>query len=231
MGTLPAQAGAAGRTIDTITHGAIMHAVVRFDREGWHNWPTAPDNRAYLRHPHRHLFQFEVGVSVGHQNREIEFHDLRDFCLSAVPDRHNHGSRSCELIARELIAALVDTYGADRRYAVAVFEDGENGAVVVLPPAPKEPATSVHTATRTSGSGKRAGQPSAPFSLVRRAGQQPIGHCALCGAHCYRDGVATSCRHNANCPVVTGQPGATPLVVATAEPAVPATDAPTWKDY
>ena len=51
---------------------------VRFSEPGFHCWPQAPERRAYLRNPHRHLFYVTVACIVSHDEREIEFHDLLD---------------------------------------------------------------------------------------------------------------------------------------------------------
>ena len=51
---------------------------VRFEQVGFHCWPDAPSHRAYLRASHRHLFGIEVTTRVDHDERDIEFHDLRD---------------------------------------------------------------------------------------------------------------------------------------------------------
>lgn len=149
MGSLPAADKSARETgarveqtfatpLDAYTQAASAFAHVRFTREGWHHWPDAPPVRAYLRDTHRHIFHFEVAVSVGHDDREIEFHDLRDFCLSCVADGHDFGSMSCEGIARQLLADLAGEYGRQRRYLVSVFEDNENGAVLMLPAAQRK---------------------------------------------------------------------------------------------
>jgi len=59
-------------------HAVSRWVVVRHQVEGFHHWPDAPHHRSYLAVRHRHLFYLEVAVQVAHQDREIEFHDLRD---------------------------------------------------------------------------------------------------------------------------------------------------------
>jgi hypothetical protein len=51
---------------------------VRFTAPGFHQWPAAPQRRAYLRERHRHLFHVAVTIPVLHADREVEFHDLQD---------------------------------------------------------------------------------------------------------------------------------------------------------
>lgn len=103
-------------------------AVIRFQVEGFHRWPDAPEPRAYLAQSHRHLFHVEVQIEVFHDDREIEFHDLLDFTRSVFPGG-DMGSDSCEVMAKEIIKQLTNKYGR-RAMQVSVFEDGEVGAVV-----------------------------------------------------------------------------------------------------
>jgi hypothetical protein len=72
---------------------------VRFEQVGFHFGPDAPSHRAYLRATHRHLFGIEVTTTVDHDERDIEFHDLRD--EAAAPFRglsiskQDFGPREC----------------------------------------------------------------------------------------------------------------------------------------
>lgn len=104
-------------------------AIARFRREGWHYWNGASEKRFYLGQLHRHLFHIEVELELLHDDREVEFHDLLDFCKEHFPDNKNHNGRSCETMAKELRAAVVAQY-PNRWCAVSVFEDGEVGARV-----------------------------------------------------------------------------------------------------
>lgn len=103
--------------------------VVRFREAGFHCWPEAPDHRAYLRDPHRHVFHVEVRTATAaDDSREVEYHDLIDNARTlwqgmGGPD---FGARSCETLAGQLadrVAALLR-----RPVAVEVTEDGEAGA-------------------------------------------------------------------------------------------------------
>jgi len=108
----------------------VLRAVVRFQVEGQHHWPQAPKERAYLRYMHRHLFHVEVTMTVGHQEREVEYHDLLDFCKESFGGGEM-GPKSCETMALELLEKLCKKYPG-RQYVVSIFEDGENGAVVSM---------------------------------------------------------------------------------------------------
>lgn len=99
------------------------------DIPGLHRWPSAPDHRAYLRSPHRHLFRVRAEVRVCHSDRDVEFHDLQDLIRQAWSSLGNDlGSNSCEDLAHivgwHLIKAGLVPVQID------VSEDQENGATL-----------------------------------------------------------------------------------------------------
>jgi hypothetical protein len=100
---------------------------VTYTAEGFHHWPDAPPHRAYLAARHRHLFHVKVVVEVSHADREIECHDLRDFCIGVF--ERDLGSRSCEMMAEDLSQEVTRRFGK-RRVVVEVMEDGEVGGIV-----------------------------------------------------------------------------------------------------
>ena len=101
--------------------------VVRFTVEGWHRWEDAPPHRDYLAHNHRHLFHVEASVPLLHNEREVEFHDLLDFCKSVFNGTGLNGD-SCETMAEKLAKKIAERFV--RSACVSVFEDGEVGAIV-----------------------------------------------------------------------------------------------------
>lgn len=117
---------------------SLTEVFVRFQVEGWHNWPDAPERRAYLRNPHRHMFFYEVRVNINGlgDDRGLEFHDLLDYCKTQTKGG-NLGANSCEMLARalaeEIQAWLHDEMDlGDRIVEVTVSEDNECGATVLL---------------------------------------------------------------------------------------------------
>lgn len=98
--------------------------------EGIHCYPDAPEEVAYLKHPHRHMFGVEVEIEVFHDDRELEFIMVKNKLLETFEKEMD--SKSCEMIAKEVQAWAKETYPhvPVRRVNVAVFEDGENGAKV-----------------------------------------------------------------------------------------------------
>jgi hypothetical protein len=105
-------------------------AVVRFQVPGFHYWEGATGDRSYLRANHRHVFHVEVKLSLNHQERDVEFHDLKDFCSAEFPGGEM-GGQSCEQMAQGLLTAVNERYPG-RSVQVGVFEDEECGAEVSL---------------------------------------------------------------------------------------------------
>lgn len=111
---------------------------VNFSVAGLHHWPGAAEQRAYLANPHRHLFEVRVTCDVGHDEREVEFHDLledarRAFSGLGAPYHPrsllvNFGARSCETLGRELLLHLLQDWPGVT--SVRVSEDGECAAIV-----------------------------------------------------------------------------------------------------
>ena len=104
----------------------VEHRVVAL-----HHWPGATGQRAYLGHPHMHNFRIKAIAHVNHEDREIEFHDLRDALriqtnnlLMMTAGVHDFGERSCETIARELLESMPELV------MVSVSEDGDVTALV-----------------------------------------------------------------------------------------------------
>lgn len=111
-----------------MTTSFLSVAVVRFQVPGFHCWQGATGDRAYLAARHRHLFHVEAKLEVFHQDREVEFHDLLDFCRASFPGGEL-GGVSCEQMAINLLGAIAQKY-PNRWAQVGVFEDGEVGAEV-----------------------------------------------------------------------------------------------------
>ncbi len=93
--------------------------------EGFHRWEDAPSDVAFLRNYHRHIFEIKLGVVVTHDDRDIEFFQLKKKVDKYVNEKFE-GQRflfSCEAIASHLLERFDASF-------VEVSEDGENGATV-----------------------------------------------------------------------------------------------------
>jgi len=97
--------------------------------EGIHNYPGAPEEVAFLRDKHRHIFHVIVFIQQFHSNRDLEFimfkHWLdKTIAKHLVPMKL---SKSCEMMAEELAKYIKKRYGK-RELRIEISEDGENGA-------------------------------------------------------------------------------------------------------
>lgn len=110
---------------------------ITFSKEGIHHYPAAQSIAGveFLAHPHRHIFHFRVEIQVFHDDRELEFilfkRELEGLFSADGPMEINH--KSCEMLARDLIAYITNKYDG-RRVVVSVSEDNENGATLTYTP-------------------------------------------------------------------------------------------------
>lgn len=112
---------------------------VRSTFVGFHHWPGATGERAYLGQRHRHEFTVTASLGVLHHDREVEFHDVQEFlAVTVVPTLGvdlqpfpgapiELGSQSCEAVA-ERVAELLEEQWPGRVQWVAVDEDGQSTA-------------------------------------------------------------------------------------------------------
>ena len=122
-----------------MTMKTFIYVTTQF--EDMHSYPDAPEEVAFLRVPHRHMFHVEATIEVGHLDRELEFilvkRELDKMCV-AVKDVIKTEAKSCERFATYLARALSKKYGwlidntgfeRSREIIIKVNEDGENGAI------------------------------------------------------------------------------------------------------
>lgn len=105
--------------------------LVRTRFEGIHSWPDAPEEVSFLRSPHRHEFHVELQITVTHNDRELEFILVKRALDKFISSWDKLESRSCEMMAELIIEWVHKTYGLTRDVQCSVFEDGENGAVLL----------------------------------------------------------------------------------------------------
>jgi hypothetical protein len=103
--------------------------VVKTQFEGIHSWDKCPYNDVkFLCWPHRHIFHVIMKIKVSHDDRELEFirvkRELEEY-LKLFP--LNLGSRSCEMIAKEIAMYFTPIFPV---YMISVFEDEESGSEV-----------------------------------------------------------------------------------------------------
>ncbi len=91
--------------------------------EGFHCWPDAPDEVAFLRTQHRHEFHVTARKIVRHDNRDVEFILYKRRIDEAIHHLRRTNSVeywSCERWASEIGEEVEADF-------VEVSEDGENG--------------------------------------------------------------------------------------------------------
>ena len=113
---------------------------VTFQKEGIHCYPQALNDSnlktndeydvSFLGWPHRHIFHFRVGIQVFHNDRDLEFIQVKRW----LENQYTNGTlelnhRSCEMIADELYEIIATRY-PDRDIVISVSEDGENGCEI-----------------------------------------------------------------------------------------------------
>lgn len=105
---------------------------VRHQFQGYHMWPDAPDEVAFLRSLHRHVFHVRLRLKVSADREEEFFLVQRKMIecsvLKALPQLEKTPELSCESIAE-----IYFNFFYDRKYVVEeveVTEDNENGAIV-----------------------------------------------------------------------------------------------------
>lgn len=96
--------------------------------QGFHCWPDARRNVAYLASKHRHMFVIRCRAEVSHNEREIEINTMQDRIEQELTGGFdypcNFKDMSCESIAEWLLNALPEL-----NY-VEVLEDGYGGAAL-----------------------------------------------------------------------------------------------------
>lgn len=112
---------------------------VTFKKEGIHKYPAALtdpklatgdwDDVSYLGYPHRHIFNFKVGIDVFHDDRDIEFIQFKRW-LERLYDKGalELDYRSCEMISDALAEKIGEKYPG-RNVEIEISEDGENGSI------------------------------------------------------------------------------------------------------
>jgi hypothetical protein len=113
---------------------------VTFRKEGIHKYPAAATDPAlatgdrydvsFLGYPHRHIFHFTVAIEVFHNDRDLEFLQVKRW----LEDLYSQGTleldfKSCEMISDDLYEAIATRYPG-RDVEITVAEDGENGATI-----------------------------------------------------------------------------------------------------
>lgn len=109
---------------------------VRWHFVGFHSYVGAPQDVAFLRHVHRHLFKVAVRLQISDPNRGLEFFQvqakLRSICEELESGSH---ACSCEMFAEKILNRVMTElaeagWQEDTQpgftHSCTVSEDGEN---------------------------------------------------------------------------------------------------------
>jgi len=108
----------------------MVWAIIKTQFEGFHQWLEAPDDVAFLRNMHRHLFYVELWIEQKHTQRDIEYiTEKRNLDNVCQHERNLSSNQSCEDIANEIKNYYQEKY-PDRKIKVFIFEDNENGCLI-----------------------------------------------------------------------------------------------------
>ena len=116
---------------------------VTFQKEGIHKYPAAATDPtlatgdwldvSFLATPHRHIFHFRVEMQVFHDDRDVEFIQLKRWLESWYADGTlSLDYKSCEMMAKDL-HKMCNLAWPERDYVIDVSEDGENGCRMYFP--------------------------------------------------------------------------------------------------
>lgn len=112
---------------------------VTFQKAGYHKYPAAETDPqladvSYLGNKHRHLFKFRVSIEIWHNDRELEFHQVLNYCESLfTAGAIDIDYKSVEMLADDLYLKLIERYGTQRYIEIEISEDGECGCVISYP--------------------------------------------------------------------------------------------------
>jgi len=126
--------------IERIKEHAERKIWVTFRREGIHCYPAAATDPklctageydvSFLANAHRHIFWFRVWIDVWHNDRDIEFIQMKRWLESLYSkDVLELDFKSCEMIADDLYTQIAARY-PERAVWIEVAEDGENGCLI-----------------------------------------------------------------------------------------------------
>ena len=107
---------------------------VTFQKAGFHKYPAAETDLtlqdvSYLGNRHRHLFKFKVQIEIFHNDRELEFHQVLNYCESLFDKTIEIDFKSVEMLADDLYVQLAAKY-PNRYMKINVSEDGECGCEI-----------------------------------------------------------------------------------------------------
>lgn len=103
------------------------YVIVKLSAEGFHFYPDAPEQVAFLSNRHRHVFDITCTYAVTNLNREVEIFICRSCITNYLASKHGtpceFGAMSCEMIASEILQRFMDS----GMVSCEVWEEGTGG--------------------------------------------------------------------------------------------------------
>ena len=117
-----------------ICRNATRGIWLTFQKPGFHYYPAAAteeslEDVSYLGNKHRHLFKFKVWIEIFHNDRELEFHQVLNFCEALFESQIDIDSKSVEMLSDDLYEQLAFKY-PERNIKISISEDGECGCLI-----------------------------------------------------------------------------------------------------
>lgn len=108
------------------TERPYIKVLCQFEHQ--HCWLNAPDEVAFLRNLHRHMFGVVVCLEVFKNDREIEFYIFKNWLQEQIDRMDKPKTHSCEMFCDD-IAKIINSRYPKRKIEVEVNEDYMEGAV------------------------------------------------------------------------------------------------------
>lgn len=122
---------------------AARKIFVTFEKEGIHCYPAAATDPqlatgdeydvSFLASPHRHIFFFVIQIAVFHNDRDLEFIQVKRWLENLYKDGILQlDYKSCEMLADDLYIKIAEKY-PNRAVTINISEDNENGCIIDYP--------------------------------------------------------------------------------------------------
>ncbi len=106
----------------------LTNVIINTSFSAIHCWQDCPIKQVdYLKNRHRHIFHLQLKFPVTHDDRDIEFINMKNNINEYIHEQWENkdlGQESCEMIASTFMGYFNANY-------VRVMEDNENGAEII----------------------------------------------------------------------------------------------------
>lgn len=107
----------------------VTNIIITTQFEALHRWKGCHIvSKFYLKDFHRHVFHVKMKARVSHNERDIEFIDLKEQVIQYI--RKNYEYKALEMSCETIATQLKEAFSKYSVFYVSVMEDNENGAEV-----------------------------------------------------------------------------------------------------